>query len=66
MRYTTYYSKISEYLRMGKIGKIVNIAMRENVSRFHYSHSFIRGNWHNTKKTSPMILAKCRHDLDLM
>lgn len=66
MRYTTYYSKISEYLKTGKLGKVVNISMRENVSRFHYSHSFIRGNWHNTKKASPMILAKCCHDLDLM
>ena len=45
MRYTTYYSKVSEYLRSGKLGKIVNITMRENVSRIHYSHSFIRGNW---------------------
>ncbi|MCY3412188.1 MAG: hypothetical protein INQ03_11195 [Candidatus Heimdallarchaeota archaeon] len=40
--------------------------MAENVSHFHYAHSFVRGNWHNREQSSPMILAKCCHDLDMM
>ncbi len=65
-RFTDFYSKIKQYLKERKLGKIVNISMRENVSLFHYSHSFLRGNWHNTEQSSPMILAKCCHDLDLL
>lgn len=66
LRYTDFYSKISETLESGMIGKVVNINMMENVSYYHYAHSFIRGNWHNREKSSPMILAKCSHDLDVM
>ncbi|MHA2363049.1 MAG: Gfo/Idh/MocA family protein [Candidatus Hodarchaeales archaeon] len=66
LRYTPFYSKIKEIIDSGKIGKVTNISMRENVSYFHYAHSFIRGNWANREKSSPMILAKCCHDLDLL
>ncbi|MHA1729216.1 MAG: Gfo/Idh/MocA family protein [Promethearchaeota archaeon] len=66
LRYTKFYSAIHKLIREGKIGNIVNISMRENVSYWHYAHSFIRGNWHNREKSSPMILAKCCHDLDLL
>ena len=30
------------------------------------SHSFVRGNWRNEGQSSPMILAKCCHDLDAL
>ncbi len=66
LRYTQFYSTIYSLIRKGKIGDIVNISMRENVSYYHYAHSYIRGNWHNRETSSPMILAKCCHDLDLL
>ncbi|MHA2298794.1 MAG: Gfo/Idh/MocA family protein [Candidatus Hodarchaeales archaeon] len=66
LRYTNFFSSIYELLRSGRIGKIVNISLRENVSYFHYAHSFIRGNWYNRSTSSPMILAKCCHDLDIL
>ena len=66
LRYTKFYSKVKELLSSGRLGEIINITMMENVSYYHYAHSYIRGNWHNRETSSPMILAKCSHDLDLM
>lgn len=66
LRYTKFYSTIHKLLQEQQIGDIVQISMEENVSYYHYAHSFIRGNWHNRDASSPMILAKCSHDLDLI
>ncbi len=66
LRYTPFFTKIHQIIQSGRIGNVVNISLRENVSYFHYAHSFIRGNWHNREKSSPMILAKCCHDLDIL
>jgi len=66
LRYTPFWRTLHQLLRSGRIGKIVNISLRENVSYFHYAHSFIRGNWHNRSVSTPMILAKCCHDLDIL
>ncbi len=66
LRHTKFFRKIHEIIRSGRIGKIVNISLRENVSYFHYAHSFIRGNWNNRLKSSPMILSKCSHDFDIL
>jgi predicted dehydrogenase len=30
------------------------------------AHSFVRGNWRSSRTESPMILAKCCHDLDVL
>lgn len=66
LRYTPFYSKIKEMLTNGAVGKIMNIQAREDVGFFHQAHSFVRGNWRNSEETSPMILAKCCHDMDLL
>lgn len=66
LRYTDFFATLEERIRSGLIGDVVNISMRENVAYYHYAHSFVRGNWHNKKQSSPMILAKCCHDLDIM
>ena len=65
-RYTEFYSLIHSLIESGKIGDVVNISLRENVSSFHYAHSYIRGHWHNRQKASPMILAKSCHDMDIL
>ena len=65
-RYTEFYSSIHSLIKSGRIGEVVNISLRENVSSFHYAHSYIRGHWHNREKTSPMILAKSCHDMDIL
>lgn len=66
LRYTPFYMKVKELLDSGVIGEILNINQTENVGYWHFAHSFVRGNWHNSVETCPSILAKCCHDLDLI
>jgi predicted dehydrogenase len=66
LRYTDFFQKIQEVLQSGRLGQIVTISHRENVSSWHMAHSFVRGNWRREELSSPMILAKCCHDLDLL
>ena len=65
LRYTPIYKKVKELLDSGVIGTTVSIMAVENVGWFHQAHSFVRGNWANSNETSPMILQKCCHDMDL-
>ena len=66
LRYAKAFLKVKELIDNGVIGDLVLIQAIEQVGWYHQAHSFVRGNWHNTKETSPMILAKCCHDLDLL
>ena len=65
LRYTPFYTKIKELIEEGMIGEIVSIQAMEQVTYWHQAHSYVRGNWRRTEETSPMILAKSCHDLDI-
>lgn len=66
LRYAPAFRKADELLRSGAIGKLVAIDALEGVWYGHQAHSFVRGNWRRDDETTPMILAKCCHDLDLL
>ncbi len=66
LRYTPFWKAIKSILNDGKIGKIMNIQHAECVGNIHQSHSFVRGNWSNSEKSTPMILQKCCHDMDIL
>lgn len=66
LRYTPFYQKIKETIQSGRIGRVVSLHQFEDVGWGHYAHSFVRGLWNNADDTSPMILAKCCHDLDII
>ncbi|WP_274364363.1 Gfo/Idh/MocA family protein [Paenibacillus thermotolerans] len=66
LRYTPFWSKIKSLLSAGTIGDVVSIQLNENVGYWHIAHSFVRGNWNNSDKSSPMILAKSCHDMDVL
>mgnify|MGYP003295389648 CR=1 FL=1 len=66
LRYAPAFVKIKELLDSGVIGKTVCIDWIEQVAYWHIAHSFVRGNWHSEQQTSPMILAKCSHDIDII
>jgi predicted dehydrogenase len=66
LRFTEFFTALYDIVNSGRLGRIVTIDHRENVSYHHMSHSFVRGNWGNEEKSAPMILAKCCHDLDIL
>lgn len=66
LRYAPAFRKADELLRSGAIGKLIAIDALEQVWYGHQAHSFVRGNWRRDDETTPMILAKCCHDLDLL
>ena len=66
LRYSPSFVKIKELLDAGRIGRLVMIDHLEQVTFWHQSHSYVRGNWRKAEDTTPMILAKSCHDLDLL
>ena len=65
LRYTPFYSTLKKVLDSGAIGKVVNVQAVERVGYWHQAHSFVRGNWRNAALSSPMLLQKSCHDLDM-
>ena len=65
LRYTRYFAHIKALIDSGELGEVVSIAHQESAGFWKVAHSYVRGNWANSKKSSPIILAKCSHDLDL-
>lgn len=66
MRYAPFYAYIKKLIAEGKLGEIVNIEQTENIAHWHFALSYVRGPWHDMNASSPTIIAKCCHDLDLI
>ena len=66
LRYTRFYAALEDLLRRGEVGRIETIDAIEHVAYWHQAHSFVRGNWRNSNETSPMILQKSCHDMDIL
>ena len=66
LRYAPYFLALTAAIDDGLIGTLVSIQHQEPVQFAHMAHSFVRGNWRDSKATTPMIVAKCCHDLDIL
>lgn len=66
LRYAPYFINLKHIVDSGVLGEVISIQHLEPIEHIHMSHSYVRGNWHNSKKTSPIILAKSCHDLDIL
>lgn len=66
LRYAPYFRQIKELLNANAIGKVISVQHMEPIEHIHMSHSYVRGNWHSSKKTAPIILAKSCHDTDII
>jgi hypothetical protein len=66
LRYAPYFVKLRELMLSGAIGRVVSVQHFEPIEHVHMAHSFVRGNWHDSRATAPIILAKSSHDLDML
>jgi predicted dehydrogenase len=66
LRYSGFYDAVKKEIGKGTIGNVVSINDTENVGYWHFSHSYVRGNWRNEGLSGPSLLAKCCHDLDMI
>lgn len=66
LRYAPFFIKIKELLDSKILGNLATVNLSECVGYWHQAHSFVRGNWRNSVEATPMIVAKCCHDLDLL
>lgn len=66
LRYTPFFQKLKSLLTDGIIGDLKTVQHNEYVGHFHQAHSFVRGHWRKTCTSSPMILAKSCHDMDIL
>lgn len=66
LRYAPYFVKMKELIAKGAIGRVISVQHLEPIEHTHMAHSYVRGNWHNSKNTTPILLAKSCHDLDII
>ena len=66
LRYAPYFIAMRNIVQSGKLGKIISVQHLEPIEALHMAHSYVRGNWHNSKKSTPIIIAKSCHDLDIV
>lgn len=66
LRYAPYFRKLRSLIRSGAIGELISIQHLEPIEHVHMAHSYVRGNWKNSDTTTPIVLAKASHDLDIL
>lgn len=67
LRYSPFYKEVKALIDSGKIGDIISMEMNEHVWVPHYLSSYGRGKWKSESECgSPILLAKCCHDMDLI
>ena len=64
LRYHKGFNAVKRLIDEGRLGDVVSIDQLEQIGFEHFAHSFIRGNWGNAGRATPMLLAKSCHDLD--
>jgi predicted dehydrogenase len=66
LRYSPYFRMLKHVVDSGRIGGIISVQHLEPVEHIHMSHAFVRGNWRNAKESTPMLVSKSCHDLDIL
>ena len=65
LRYHAGFSRLRD-LAHSEIGKITGMDQLEQITYWHFAHSYVRGNWGNEARSTFMLMAKSCHDVDYM
>ncbi|KAF1957752.1 streptomycin biosynthesis protein StrI [Byssothecium circinans] len=67
LRYSPHNMLLRKLVREeGVIGNVLSIEHTEPVGWWHFSHSYVRGNWRRKDTSAPSILTKSCHDIDFL
>ncbi|KAI6047310.1 hypothetical protein EDC04DRAFT_2622738 [Pisolithus marmoratus] len=66
LRYSPYTKAITEIIRSGTLGELVNAVHVEPVGYYHFAHSYVRGNWAKEARSSFSLMTKSCHDIDIL
>lgn len=66
LRYAPFFRELHRLAASGEWGRPLTIQHSEGIGNFHMAHSFVRGNWASSERSSPIILQKSCHDMDLL
>jgi len=66
LRFSPYFRALKNLIDTGRVGRVIHIHADECVGHLHQSHSFVRGNWGNSDRSTPMIVQKTCHDMDML
>jgi len=66
LRYSPYFLMLKEMIKSKAIGDLISIQHFEPVEHVHMAHSYVRGSWRDSAKSTPLVLAKSSHDLDIL
>ncbi|KAF2453297.1 hypothetical protein BDY21DRAFT_402319 [Lineolata rhizophorae] len=67
LRYSPHNRMLRE-LVLGRdaVGEVLSVEHTEPVGWWHFSHSYVRGNWRREASTAPTLLTKSCHDIDFL
>lgn len=66
LRHHVAFARVKALVAAGAVGEVVSIDQLEQIGFEHFAHSYIRGNWGNAGRATPLVLAKSCHDLDYL
>ncbi|KAK8013927.1 oxidoreductase YjmC [Apiospora arundinis] len=67
LRYSPHNMMLRQLLLEDRvIGDILSVVHTEPVGWWHFSHSYVRGNWRKESTTAPSLLTKSCHDIDIL
>lgn len=66
LRFYPLYAKIREIVSSGALGRIVSVRHRIDVGADRMTHTFVRGLWAREEDSSPILLSKAVHDIDIL